>query len=213
MKNLLFLVFVIPILFINYSCDDSPTEPIGPDTTIVAYKPNIYICPSETLSLSVEIFFPNGGEVLESIPNYKYSWEITVTPDGKIDNTYEYLFYECKMPDIAQKEYGWVIEASNLQDFFINNMKTSGFSQKEINDFIEYWIPILTEYKYYEIYPQYKSTLDEMVKINFSIQPNNFYRLFYFLKGRANDQVELLTPTIEKAKRENYYAVEWGVIL
>ena len=56
------------------------------------------------------------------------------------------------MPDLAQKEYGWVIETSNLQEFFRNNMKTSGFSQKEIKDFIEYWIPILTEHKYYEIY-------------------------------------------------------------
>ena len=213
MKKLLFLVLVIPILFMNHGCDDNPIEPDDCDTTITAYKPNIYIYPNEKLNLSVKILFPNGGKVIESIPNYKNSWEVTVTPDGKIDDTYRYLFYECQMPDLAQKEYGWVVDKSNLKDFFNKNMVASGFSQNEITDFIEYWIPILTEYKYYEIYPQYKSTLDEMVKISYSIEPTNFYRLFYFIKGRDNNTLQLLTPIIETAKRKNYYAVEWGVIL
>ncbi len=221
MKKLLLFVLLFLILFISHGCENNPTKPEDNtpnpdndyDSTVTAYKPNIYIYPNETLSLSVEVSFPNGGEVIESIPNYKNSWEITVAPDGKINDTYEYLFYECKIPDLAQKEFGWVIAKSNLKDFFSENMTACGFSQKEISDFIEYWIPILTEYKYYEIYPQYKSTLDEMVKISYSIEPNNFYRLFYFLKGRDNNQIQLLTPSIETAKRENYFAVEWGVIL
>jgi hypothetical protein len=49
--------------------------------------------------------------------------------------------------------------------------------------------------------------------IKYSVEPKSFYRLFYVIKGRDDDQLELLNPSIEKAKREKYFAVEWGVIL
>jgi len=52
MKKLLLLVFAIPILFINYSCGDSPTSPNDRDTSIVvALKPNIYIYPNQILNI------------------------------------------------------------------------------------------------------------------------------------------------------------------
>jgi len=52
-----------------------------------------------------------------------------------------------------------------------------------------------------------------MVKIDFSIKPENFFRLFYLIKGRNNNKKILLQPNIETANRNNYFAIEWGVIL
>jgi len=213
MKKLILSVFVIPILFINYSCGDNPTSPNDRDTSVVAYKPNIYIYPNQELTLSVKLVFPNGGRILESIPDYQDSWNVTIKPNGKIDDTYDYLFYECRIPDLTQKKYGWIIKRTDLRKFFNENLAKSNFNQKEINDFVEYWGPKLTNYEYYEIYPQYKLTVNEMVKVNFSIKPENFFRLFYLIKGRNNNQKEILEPIIEIAKRENYFAIEWGVIL
>lgn len=218
MKTIIITFIVFLFVILQYSCKDNTTEPEIPYddddiSEVVAHKPNIYIYPNQTLTLSVKAIFPNGGAILESIPHYQESWDITVTPNGKINNTFDYLFYECKMPDLTQKTYGWLIAKSDLKEFFINNMTQSGFNQNEINDFIEYWIPILTESKYYEIYPQYKSTIDEMVEIKYSVEPLSFYRLFYVIKGRKDNQVELLPPSIESAKREKYFVVEWGVIL
>ena len=217
MKSILFILFVLAICFSHYSCKDNTTEPEIPcddDTSyVVPLRPNIYIYPNEEIRLIVKVDFPSGGKVIESIPQYKDFWDITVDQNGKINDTYDYLFYECEMPNLTQKVYGWIIEKSELEEFFINNMTQSGFNQKETNDFIEYWIPMLTESKYYEIYPQYKSTLDKMVVIKYSVEPKSFYRLFYVIKGRDDDQLELLNPSIEKAKREKYFAVEWGVIL
>lgn len=222
-SNLLFSLLVVNLIFLQstftgcdfqYSTNGESEIPCDDDTSrIVAYKPNIYIYPNEEIRLIVKVDFPLGGKVIESIPQYKDSWDITVDQNGKINDTYDYLFYECEMPNLTQKVYGWIIEKSELEEFFISNMTQSGFNQKETNDFIEYWIPMLTESKYYEIYPQYKSTLDKMVVIKYSVEPKSFYRLFYVIKGRDDDQLELLNPSIEKAKREKYFAVEWGVIL
>ena len=214
MKKLIFAASITLLLFLSFSCKDTPTEPvdISDSTYVDVRKPNLYIYPEQTLSLSVKIDFPNGGKVTESIPTYNNSWDITVTPNGRINNNYDYLFYECDVPDLTQKEYGWVIKTTELENFFNNNLSLSGFNQKEVSDFIEYWIPLLTNYNYYEIYPQYKTQLDEMIDIEFSDIPNNFFRLHYVIIGIDNDK-QLPVPQIESAIREKYYAVEWGVIL
>lgn len=216
MKKLILIILSFVILFLNYGCEDNCTESNNNDsdtTSLVDKKPNLYIYPNQTLNLSIQIRFPNGGDVLESIPQYNNSWNITVNPNGKINDLYDYLYYECEMTDLTQKEFGWIVEQINLKDFFITNLSASGFNQKEINDFTDYWIPLLTDYNFYEIYPQYNSTLKEMIEIEFSIVPENFYRLHYLIKGRDNEEKHLLTPKIETAKRDNYFAVEWGVII
>ncbi len=214
MKKIIFTASIPLLIFLIFSCKDNSTDPYNDnDSTYVGdRKPNLYIYPEQTLSLSVKINFPNGGKVTESIPAYNNSWNITVTPNGQINDYYDYLFYECDVPDLTQKEYGWVIKTTELENFFANNLSLSGFSQKEVNDFIEYWIPLLTEHNYYAIYPQYKTQLNKMIEIEFSEIPDNFYRLHYVIIGRDNNK-QLPAPQIESAIREKYYAVEWGVIL
>jgi hypothetical protein len=214
MKKLLFVVLLIPIIFLDYGCEDNSTDPNYRDTTdVVARKPNLYIYPDETLELSIQLDFPKGGEIIESIPSYYNSWEITVEPNGTINELYDYLFYECRMPNLTQKETGWVVKTENLKEFFLNNLEKSGFNQYEIIDFIDYWIPIINEYKYYEVYPQYKTIIDKLIKINFSVDPDNFYRLFYLIIGRDDDNLSMAKPIIKTAKRENYFSMEWGVII
>lgn len=214
MKKLLFLAILIPILFFDNGCKDNSTEPNDTDTTSAhVRKPNLYIYPNNNISLFVEIDFPKGGDIVESIPEYNDFWSIEVEPTGKINNDYDYLYYECDVPSFEQKEYGWIIKQDNLKIFFDDNLKQSGFNEKEKNDFLEYWIPELVNYKYYEIYPQYIATLDKVIKINFSIEPNNFYRLCYLIIGRDDNNLKLKEPEIESATRLDYFAVEWGVIL
>ena len=214
MKKFIFLVLLLPVILLDYGCKDNSTEPDDVDTTnVIVRKPNLYIYPVDTLSLAIEINFPNGGDILESIPEYNDLWNILVFPNGKINNEFNYLYYECEIPDLTQKEYGWIIKKQNLEDFFSNNLFLSGFNNNETNDFIEYWIPLLVDYDYYEIYPQYKGTLEKVIEINFSKEPNNIYRLCYLIIGRNDDNLQLIEPQIERAVRLDYYAVEWGVIL
>ncbi len=213
----IFLVSLLGLLILTiFSCKENPTETIEDgncDSCAVVYKPNIYLYPTTAVELSVKIEFPSGGKVLKSIPEYNGLWNVQVAPDGKINDEYAYLFYEAQMQDLMQKKCGWLVQKKDLKDFFQDNLSSSGFNEKEISDFTEYWVTKLNDFDYYEIYPQYKSTIDKMIKIIFSKSPDNFYRLFYFIKGRMDADVSLDTPKIEKAERENYFVVEWGVIL
>lgn len=216
MKAILITLIASSLVILLYSCKGSLTEPEIPnddDTShVVIRKPNIYIYPVDEIKLSVKINFPSGGKVIESIPIYDGVWEVFVDTNGLINEEYRYLFYECDVPDLNQKEMGWLVKRENLETFFLNNMEHHGFNVVEINDFIEYWIPQLNGSEYFEIYPQYESTIEKMVTIEFSETPKHFFRLFYFIQGRPDKNIEMTAPNIEIGKREDFFAFEWGVI-
>lgn len=215
-KELSFFILAFLFIAIICGCKDSPTEPNPCDddsSNVIVYKPNIYIYPTESLNLEVNILFVSGGHVTTSIPLYNSGWDVTVKPNGIIDDEYQYLFYECDVPDLFQKKAGWLVNKESLNSFFINNLKFSGFSTKEIKDFTDYWIPKLTQFDYYAIYPQYTLDIEKMILLNFSKEPDNIFRLFYYIKGRDNNQLKLKQPLIESSKREKYYIMEWGVII
>ena len=178
-----------------------------------AAKPNIYIYPKELMNLDVNINFPHGGEVTTSIPEYNDGWKnLKVEPSGLINGKLNYLFYESVNPDLSQYNKGWIIAQENLDLFFIKNMTATGFNEQEIIDFTDYWIPILKDYPYYAIYPQYKEQLDRIIQLNFSQKPDNILRLIYTLKGLQQNNLVLQETEIPKFKREGFVVVEWGVI-
>ncbi len=184
-----------------------------PNYYILDSKPNIYLYPQFTIELDLNISFPHTGKVVVSIPEYPEQWRnLQIEPDGKINDQYNYLFYESIQPNVFQKSKGWVVELENLEDFFKENLQKSGFNQTEINDFIEHWIPILIDSKYYAIYPQYNKQLDPLIQLNFSKQPDSILRLTYFVEKLHSKEIELEKPEIPSFERTGFVVTEWGLI-
>jgi len=176
-------------------------------------KPNIYLYPENTIELDVSIEFPQTGEVVTSIPQYPEKWKnITVEPDGTINGQYRYLFYESKQPNFVQRKNGWIVECDNLEDFFRSNMKESGFIQPEIDDFIEYWIPILKDSPCFAIYPQYNEQLEPLIQLNFSKQPDSILRLVYVIEKLDCAENKFEEPEILPFERAGFVVAEWGVV-
>lgn len=203
----------LPLLIFFYLILSVPFQSCDPDDDDLVYKPNIYIYPNEPIDLSVKLNFPKGGKIVTSIPEYGTGWNIVVDTSGLINNTYSYLFYESTQPDVWQRNYGWIIQIDKLELFFRQNMTDYGFNKREINDFIEYWIPRLNDYQFYSIYPQTESIIDDVIQLDISKQPENILRLFYVIKGHNQLQDKLAAPNIESFEREGYFVTEWGVIL
>lgn len=195
------------------ACNDTGCD-VATDTILVNWtqvdKPNIYLYPDKNMNLSLTLNFPFGGEVIKSLPEYHDGWNVFVDISGKIDNAYDYLFYESIQPDVWQYEKGWCIKRESLKDFFETNMKEYNFNEKEIADFINYWIPLLSDYAYYNIYPQQNSQINKVIQMNFSVQPDNLFRLFYGIKG-ISEFKSLQEPEIKKIQRNGFTVVEWGV--
>lgn len=207
-----FLLFILSALHIA-GCRKKPDDPKKCKDCIVVYKPNIYVYPKQTLNISVALSFPKGGRVVESIPLYGSGWNVMVTPEGKMNNQYDYLFYESEQPDEWQYKTGWTIAKDSLEIFFKSNLAAYHFKANEIRDFIDYWIPRLTDHNYYHIYPQERPVIEELIKVRFSSEPENFLRLFYVVKGSSAPsplQPHTISNTVP---RTGYHAAEWGVVL
>ena len=179
----------------------------------MVWKPNIYLYPNVQTKMDLSLNFPQGGEVIKSIPAFPDKWEnIKVKPSGLIDNEYDYLFYEAALPDRWQVDEGWSVKKQNLRTFFQINLTEYGFNKREIADFTDYWIPRLNTSPYYAIYPQHTSKIDEVVELNISKNPKSILRLFYVIK-EIPEHEDMLMPMIPEFERKGFTVTEWGVIL
>lgn len=198
------------------SCEpDEPEDEYECDTCFYVMKPNIYIYPTEKSNMSVNLSFPLGGKITTSIPSYGKGWIVNVDTSGTIDNKFEYLFYESLQPNVWQLNEGWIINKSELRAFFTDNMIKHGFYGREVKDFLDYWIPRLTEFNYYEIYPQESNIIEIAIKLDISKNPDNVLRLFYLIKGvnsTSNNKINL-PKEIPQFNRSGFFVTEWGVIL
>ena len=212
------LIIITGLLVFSSGCKHTtePEEPAKPDTTHggpVLRKPNIYLYPTKTCSITLKLEFPLGGKIIQSEPLYTNEWFVNVNPMGRIDDKYNYLFYEATCPDVYQYHSGWIVKKDSLFDFFSSNLINAGFNIAEKNDFIEYWIPKLVDYQYYIIYPQFSQEIEKIIQLKFSIKPDNILRLFYVIRGTNNNQEKLFTPTIPYFNRNGFVVAEWGVVI
>ena len=212
---LIVLIIFISINFQGCKPEDIDEEEGFCDTCITVYKPNIYFYPQEKTQLFVTLDFPKGGKVVTSIPEYGAGWNVSVDKNGRINDSYDYLFYESSQPDVWQLEKGWIIKMENLKNFFTENLTSYGFAGREIEDFTDYWIPRFTDAEYYVIYPQSQQLIESVIQLDISNKPDNLLRLFYVVR-KLNHQPdhELPEPQIKNQfKREGFFVTEWGVIL
>ncbi|MEJ2636966.1 MAG: hypothetical protein P8184_16970, partial [Calditrichia bacterium] len=191
------VALTILIMFL-YGCSHStePEKTVEPDSTggPVVRKPNIYIYPTETCSVTIKLEFPLGGKIIDSEPVYNDGWSVKVKTSGKIDDEYDYLYYEAKCPEVYQYDAGWIVTKDSLNEFFSGNLRHAGFNEKENADFREYWIPKLVDHKYYIIYPQYSRDIQKIIRLKSSIKPDNILRLFYVIKGINSRKEGLPAP-------------------
>ena len=199
-----------------HSCEPEPDpEEHECDTCIRVYKPNIYLYPTENKILSVSLNFPSGGRIIASIPDYGKGWMVSVDTEGIINNEFEYLFYESEQPDVWQTNEGWIINVSDLEQFFTENLSKYGFIGREIKDFTDYWIPKLKGYEYYEIYPQEKEIIDTVITLEITDTPDAVLRLFYLIRGTDSATNSKIIAPVDNNPfiRTGFCVTEWGVVL
>lgn len=209
-----FLILSVSLSTLFYGCnpDDCDDEEETCDTCMIAYKPNIYLYPESETVFDVQLHFPKGGGVITSIPTYGTGWTVSVDTAGIIDGKYDFLFYESEQPNVWQTEKGWCVKTEDLTTFFTLNLNEYGFKGREIDDFIDYWIPRFVTAEYYIIYPQTKEVIDDVIELSISDTPDNILRLFYLIE-ESNTSITIDTPIINAFNRYGFYVSEWGVIL
>lgn len=181
-------------------------------------KPVIYLYPEKETEVSVSLKVPVKFD--ETIPKYNGGWKVKAYPDGTLidlqsNKTYPYLFWSGKVLDESYPEInnGWIVEKDNLESFLSEKFDSIGFSKKEKQDFLSYWVPELLKKNtpFYKISFLNTRQLNEIFPMKINPTPKSIYRIFMdWTPLSEKPKTNLIPQNLEKIRRDGFTLIEWG---
>lgn len=177
-------------------------------------KPIIYLYPENETNVSVNL--GNNKNITCSYPLYKNAgWQVKANKDGELvdletgRNLYA-LYYESKpVTEFKVQTEGFIIKGIDIIKFLEEKLSILGLTEREAEEFIIYWLPILQENEYNYIRFASTEEIDNNMPLNIEPNPDTIIRVCMTYKGlqepiEVKDQ-ELVTPV-----RKGFTVVEWG---
>ena len=177
----------------------------------VSYKPMIYIYPTHDENITIKLGKP---ELLKTTyPKYNGKWEITARKDGTIIDKsgrhYYGLYWEGNNTIEDSFTDGFLVHRSDLITFLEDKLEILGLNEKEANEFIIYWLPILEKNEYNLIRFADEKTINEQMPLEIVPNPDTTIRiLMEYKKGSKNDTIT--EQQLIKKDRQGYSVIEWG---
>ena len=84
-----------------------------------------------------------------------------------------------------------------------------GLIEREIDDFMEFWLPIIEGSSWYAVYPQ---NADELIALHITPAPDNVLRVLLSIRPLEQRIKMGAPPEMKPIERGGFTAVEWGVV-
>ncbi len=176
----------------------------------VAYKPVIYLYPERQGEAEVKLNV--NGELICSYPLYNDGWSVTASPDGTLtdeNGTYDYLFWEADMSTVEfDMSEGFCVSGDETEEFFREKLSFIGLNEKEIADYLEFWLPHLTKNAYNYITFQADCYTDN-AKLTVTPTPDSVIRVYTVIMP-LDEEIQVTEPVLEPLERTGFTVVEWG---
>ena len=174
-------------------------------------KPILYLYPEEKTNVSVSFEHP---ELLETTyPKFKNEWKVTASPNGDlIDENGKYyyaLYWDEKKVHTVDFKTGFYVEKENAISFLEEKLEKIGLSNKEKNEFIMYWLPILEKNGKNLVYFELTEERESVNKINITPKPDSLLRIVIHVK-KVDSKVKIKEQSLPTFERKGFTAVEWG---
>ena len=178
----------------------------------IAYKPIIYIYPDKEMDLTIKL--KNDKLLTHTYPKYSDSWNIHVDTNGNIydyktNKNYYALYWEAFDNSEINMNEGFVIEGKDTVKFLEEKLKYLGLNDREINEFIIYWIDKLENNKYNYIRFRCTEEVNNYMPLEFSEKPDTLIRVIMDYKP-LNEKINASKQKLESTVRNGFTVVEWG---
>ncbi len=176
------------------------------------YKPMLYVYPKEDMDLTIKL--KNDNLITYSYPKYNNEWRVHATVDG---NLYDYetgrnyyaLFWEGIDNNIYDMNEGFIVAGKDTVKFLEDKLSILGLNDKEINEFIVYWLPKMEDNKYNYIRFRTEEEINAYMPIEFSSNPDTLIRVYMDFKV-LDKKVNIKEQKLTSVSREGFTVVEWG---
>lgn len=183
-------------------------------------KPAIYIY--DSLNREIEIQLKTAGKLTVSDPQYdeQKGWQrVRGQKDGTVvyqGRRYPYLYYEAEIEKVNVGKEGFLVPGTELVRFFFKELPKWGLNDKEIFDFVDYWMDRLnTNQAYYFIHFLSQEEIEriEPMEIKGAKMESQVRVRMYFQP--LEERIEMAVQESPKVipQREGLTVVEWGGFL
>lgn len=173
-------------------------------------KPVIYLYPTKKNNVFVNLNFD--GTFTYTYPKINDGWKVVAEPDGtltdKSGRTYGYLFWEGDTKVPMEFNEGFCVAGKDTEAFLLDKLSYMGLNDKEINDFMVFWLPRMQDNPYNVISFQTENYL-KAAQLEVSPRPDTMLRVFMAWK-KADNFVHIKEQKLAKTKRKGFALVEWG---
>ena len=175
-------------------------------------KPIIYFYPKKDTKIKVKLGNPNN--ITASYPKYKNEWNIIAHPNGNITdidtgrNLYA-LYWEGKNYIDFNLDDGFIVKGEDSAKFLEEKLEILGLNEKEMEEFIIYWLPILESNKYNFIRFASMEEIEKNMPLYLSKKPDTLIRVLMVFKG-LDKEIKIKEQNLTKINRVGFTVVEWG---
>ncbi len=180
------------------------------DDPVVSKKPLLYLYPQQKTNIKVEL--SNPSSITTSYPKYNDGWNVVAYPNGDLyyNNRYYYgLYWEETTNTKVDFSEGFYVTKDNAIDFLEDKLSTIGLNEREANEFIMYWLPILEKNEQSLVYFELTNELQSNNKLLIEPKPDSLLRVRIHIK-KVNQRVNIKEQQLQTFERKGFVAVEWG---
>ena len=177
-------------------------------------KPVLYLYP--TKKTKVNISFEKPYLLTTTYPKYDNNWTVTAYSNGDLydsSNKYYYgLYWEEMGSSNIDFNEGFYVTKENAIKFLEEKTEEIGFTRRESNEFIMYWLPILEKNEKNLVYFELTEGRDKYNKLKINPKPDSILRVAIHVK-KVNKKVDIKPQKLAKFERVGFSVVEWGGVI
>ena len=178
-------------------------------------KPVLYLYPTKD-NTKVTVSFEKANLLTTTYPKYKKAWEVTANKNGDLhdkDGKYYYgLYWEESGSTKVDFKEGFYVTKENAIKFLEDKLSVIGLNDKERNEFIMYWLPILEKNGKNLVYFELTESREKYNKLNINPKPDSLLRIAIHVK-KVNKKTNIKKQKLKTFERKGFTAVEWGGVI
>lgn len=201
------------VLYAGYDIVCDPNAIVLKEVEVIVLKPVIYLYPEDTLEVHLQLQYK--GELMHTYPRYEQDgWHMTAFPDGTLrdagNRSYYALYWEGRESYTAMPECGNVVPGGESIAFLERSLDALGLSNREANEFIMYWLPLLEKNPYNLIHFA-TTSYEASVPVEMTPAPDQSIRIMMTMVPLQKPITYPAQPiTGTPAERKGFVLVEWG---
>lgn len=195
----------------SYNFDTGESESRVSGCVGDAAKPVIYLYPEEKTNVTVT--FKNRDLLTTTYPKLIDKWEVVAYPNGDLydlKNQYYYaLYWEGKQTYTVNFDEGFYVEKDDAIVFLEEKLKKIGLSDRERNEFIMYWLPVLEKNEKSLVYFELTEELQKRNELIINPNPDSLLRVLMHVK-KVDKKVSIKEQKLPTFNRKGFVVLEWG---